>query len=58
MSEIKKIGDRVTVLRDGRKIATVQSSEVSEIELVELITRTQDRAVVPAHRAPPDQQGA
>ena len=59
MSEIKKIGDRVTVLRDGRKIATVQSNEVSEIELVELIfSRTQDRAVVPAHCAPPDQQGA
>jgi ribose transport system ATP-binding protein len=38
LSEIKRIGDRITVLRDGRKIATVQSGNIGEIELVELMT--------------------
>ena len=38
MQEIKQIGDRITVLRDGRKIATVKSRDVSESELVELMT--------------------
>jgi ribose transport system ATP-binding protein len=38
IGEIKQIGDRITVLRDGHKIATVTSGDVSEIELVELMT--------------------
>jgi ribose transport system ATP-binding protein len=38
MREIKQIADRITVLRDGRKIATVNAGEVSENELVELMT--------------------
>ena len=38
MREIKQIADRITVLRDGRKIATVRAGDVSETELVELMT--------------------
>ena len=38
MREITAIADRITVLRDGRKIRTVASGEVSETELVELMT--------------------
>ncbi len=38
MREIKQIADRITVLRDGRKIATVAASDVTEAELVELMT--------------------
>jgi ribose transport system ATP-binding protein len=38
VSEIKRIGDRVTVLRDGRKIATLNAAETSEMRLVELMT--------------------
>src|SRR5262249_1944331 len=38
MNEIKRIGDRVTVLRDGRRVATVNAAEVSEARLVELMT--------------------
>ncbi len=34
----QKIADRITVLRDGRKITTVKSGDVSESELVELMT--------------------
>lgn len=37
MGEIKQIADRISVLRDGRKIATVRSDEISETELVELM---------------------
>src|ERR1700691_2262871 len=38
MREIKQIADRITVLRDGHKIKTVQAKDVSETELVELMT--------------------
>jgi ribose transport system ATP-binding protein len=38
MSEIKQLGDRITVLRDGRLIATLDAAGVSENELVELMT--------------------
>ena len=38
MSEIKQIGDRLTVLRDGKKIGTVEASEVEETTLVEMMT--------------------
>ena len=38
MREIKQIADRITVLRDGRKITTVNAADVSENDLVELMT--------------------
>ena len=38
MNEIKRIGDRITVLRDGRKVATLNVAEVTEMRLVELMT--------------------
>lgn len=38
MSEIKKIGDRITILRDGRYIDEVDAQSTSEDELVELMT--------------------
>jgi ribose transport system ATP-binding protein len=38
MREIKQIADRITVLRDGRKITTVEAAEVTENDLVELMT--------------------
>lgn len=34
MDEIRRIADRVTVLRDGRRVATHQGSEASLVELV------------------------
>ncbi len=37
MSEIRRIGDRITVLRDGRYVATVDA-QTSEDELVRLMT--------------------
>jgi len=38
ISEIRRIGDRITVLRDGRYIATVPAKTTSETELVRLMT--------------------
>ncbi|MCD1265391.1 sugar ABC transporter ATP-binding protein [Shinella sumterensis] len=38
MAEIKRLGDRVTVLRDGRKIATLDAQDISEERLIELMT--------------------
>src|SRR6202007_651310 len=38
MREIKQIADRITVLRDGRKVTTVNAGDVSENALVELMT--------------------
>jgi len=38
MAEIREIGDRITVLRDGRFIKTVDAKTTSEDELVHLMT--------------------
>lgn len=38
MAEIKRIGDRVTVLRDGRYIGTVPVAEASEPRLIQMMT--------------------
>jgi len=38
MREIKAIADRITVLRDGRKITTVQAADVTDSQLIELMT--------------------
>lgn len=38
MGEIKRIADRITVLRDGHKIGTVDVADATEEKLVELMT--------------------
>ncbi len=38
MSEIRRVGDRVTVLRDGRVVATLDAKATSDSRLVELMT--------------------
>jgi len=55
MSEIKRIGDRITVLRDGRKVATLNVADASETRLVELMTGRVIAQIFPAiaHRAGP-----
>ncbi|MGB4407270.1 MAG: sugar ABC transporter ATP-binding protein [Sphaerochaeta sp.] len=37
MEEFKEIGDRITVLRDGQKIATVGIEEFSQVDLVNMM---------------------
>ena len=48
MSEIKQVGDRVTVLRDGRKVGTVDAAAVEERRLVEMMTGRRIDALFPA----------
>ena len=38
MQEIRRIGDRITVLRDGRKVATLDAKTAGETELIRLMT--------------------
>lgn len=38
MGEIKRISDRITILRDGKYIATVTTDSVTDTELVEMMT--------------------
>jgi ribose transport system ATP-binding protein len=38
MQEIRRIGDRITVLRDGRYVATLDAKKTSDDELVRLMT--------------------
>jgi len=53
MAEIKRIGDRVTVLRDGRHVATLGVEEVSETRLVELMTGRVIAQIFPQIRSNP-----
>ena len=47
INEIRRVGDRVTVLRDGKKIDTVQASNVEETQLVEMMTGRKIDALFP-----------
>lgn len=38
MGEIRQISDRITILRDGKYIATVKTDRVTDTELVEMMT--------------------
>ncbi|MEJ8571415.1 sugar ABC transporter ATP-binding protein [Microbaculum marinum] len=48
MREIKQLADRITVLRDGRLIETLDADGVSENELVELMTGRKIDVLFPA----------
>jgi ribose transport system ATP-binding protein len=48
MNEIRRIGDRITVLRDGRHVATVDAKETSDVRLVELMTGRVITQIFPA----------
>ena len=55
MQEIARIADRITVLRDGRKVATLGVGEASERKLVELMTGRPVEALYPTIRHEPGQ---
>ena len=38
IGEIRRVGDRITVLRDGRKVETLDAGEANDARLVELMT--------------------
>ncbi len=47
INEIHRIADRMTVLRDGRRVATLRASEASDEKLVELMTGRKIEAFFP-----------
>lgn len=53
MQEIRRIADRVTVLRDGRHVATVEAGGISEQRLVELMTGRTIEALYPTVESNP-----
>jgi len=55
MGEIRRIGDRVTVLRDGRYVATVDASTADE-ELVQLMTGRAISEIFPAIESAPGEE--
>jgi ribose transport system ATP-binding protein len=50
LDEVRQITDRITVLRDGRVVDTVVTSEVSETRLVEMIIGRRLEALVSEHQ--------
>jgi ribose transport system ATP-binding protein len=58
IDEVKRVTDRVTVLRDGRNVDTVRTGETSHDELVELIIGRRLEAMVPQGHAQPDSGAA
>lgn len=55
MGEIRRIGDRVTVLRDGKYVATVGAS-TADAELVQLMTGRAISEIFPAIHATPGEE--
>ena len=53
MQEIRRIGDRITVLRDGRYVATVDAGTTSEGELLRLMTGRKISEIFPTVRQQP-----
>lgn len=53
MQEIARIGDRVTVLRDGKKIGTVDAKTTSEDRLIEMMTGRTISEIYPTITANP-----
>ena len=52
MSEIRQVGDRITVLRDGRKIGTSAMAAVTDGDLVEMMTGRRIDVLFPGDRPP------
>lgn len=54
INEIQRIGDRVTVLRDGKLVSTIPVKEANEEKLVELMTGRIIDQIFPNIQAKPD----
>jgi ribose transport system ATP-binding protein len=51
LDEVLSVADRITVLRDGRKVATVDAKGLKESELIELIVGRPIERAIPTSRA-------
>ena len=56
LEEVERIGNRVTVLRDGRHVATHTVGEVSLGELIRLMANRELKEHFPKRRVPPGEQ--
>lgn len=56
MAEIRRIADRITVLRDGKYIATAPAAKISEAELLRLMTGRVIEQIFPRIKADPGQE--
>lgn len=53
LDEVKRLADRVTILRDGRKVATRDAAELSESDMANLMVGRELKDMFPQKR-PPD----
>ncbi len=53
LAEIRRLADRITVLRDGRKITTISAADVTDQALIELMTGRPAGALFPEIRSSP-----
>lgn len=56
MAEIKAIGDRISILRDGRRIATERVADTDEDRLITLMTGREALKIYPEIRFEPSQE--
>jgi ribose transport system ATP-binding protein len=56
LEEVKRIGHRVTVLRDGRRIATREVADVSIPEMIRLMANRELAEHFPKRRVPPGEE--
>lgn len=56
MAEIRRIADRITVLRDGKYIATAPAAKISEPELIKLMTGRVIEQIFPRIKFDPKQE--
>jgi ABC-type sugar transport system ATPase subunit len=56
MSEVFAVGDRLSVLRDGKFIATVQRSEVAPDDIIQMMIGRRMEEYYPGHLDPPPGQ--
>lgn len=53
MEEIERVGDRITVLRDGRHVGTAPASELSRADLIQWMVGRRVEEQYPHHQASP-----
>lgn len=56
MNELKRIGERITVLRDGRHVATTNAQTVSEGDLIRMMTGRTISEIFPSVRFAPKEE--
>jgi ribose transport system ATP-binding protein len=56
MGEVRRIGSRITILRDGRKIATLDAKSCTDDQLIELMTGRRISQVFPTIKFSPGEE--